>query len=371
MALEKPTNAPPRMLWLIAAATLLSMANPRDAGAAPDRPFIDPLDAPAAIVPGAQSKPMMAVTRAGERLLAAGMRGVIVYSDDGGNRWQQGASPVQSDLTALTFVDARQGWAVGHDGVILATADGGKTWQRQLDGRTAAGRFAEHYRAGQRAGQAGADKLLKEIERNYQRGPVLPFLDIAFDDDRRGFAVGSFGMIAATEDGGKTWVPWLERADNPDLLSFYAARRIGAELYLVGERGMVYRLDRAKRGFVRMATGYAGSLFGIVGNDRVLVAYGLRGTVAISTDVGASWTVTSLPVPAGLTGATVLDDGRIVLANIAGMLWLGDAQGTAFQPLGSDYGAPATALQALGSDRIAIAGLRGVAVQRVMPSPRP
>ena len=351
------------VLVIVSYATVLADTGPRG--------FVDPLDAPSALVAGAQTKPMMAVARAGERLLAAGMRGVIVYSDDRGETWQQAASPVQSDLTALAFVDARLGWAVGHDGVILASADGGKTWTRQLDGRIAAGQFADHYRARVQAGQPGADKLLREIERNYQRGPTLPFLDVAFDDAQRGFAVGPFGMIAATEDGGKTWQPWLERVDNPGLLSLYAARRIGRELYLAGERGMVYRLDRAKGVFMRMATGYAGSLFGIVGNDRVLVAYGLRGNVAISTDAGASWAVKSLPVPLGLTGAAVLNDGRVVLGSIAGMLWLADAQGAAFQPVASDYSAPVAALQALGADRVAVAGLRGVVVQRVMSAPRP
>ncbi len=351
---------------------LLALSSGAPAADANRSAFVDPLDAPAAVVPGgAQTKPMLAVVRAGARLVAAGMRGVIVHSDDGGARWSQAATPVQSDLSALTFVDERQGWAVGHDGVILATADGGKTWQRQLDGRMAGAQFAAHYRARQQAGQPGADKLLREIERNYERGPVLPFLDVVFDDARRGFVVGTFGMIAATEDGGKTWTPWLERADNPELLSFYAARRIGTEVYLAGERGMVYRLDRGKGTFVRMATGYAGSLFGIVGNERVLLAFGLRGTVVISTDGGASWSIKSLPVPAGVTGATLLDDGRVVLTNVAGMLWIGDAHGAEFRPLPSDYRAPATALQVVAPDRIVVAGLRGLAVQRVTPNARP
>ena len=33
-------------------------------------------------------------------------------------------------LTAVFFVDAQYGWAVGHDETILNTVDGGETWTR-------------------------------------------------------------------------------------------------------------------------------------------------------------------------------------------------------------------------------------------------
>lgn len=32
--------------------------------------------------------------------------------------------PVSSDLVAVSFPDAANGWAVGHDGVVLKTSDG-------------------------------------------------------------------------------------------------------------------------------------------------------------------------------------------------------------------------------------------------------
>ena len=77
------------------------------------------------------------MTRAGDRLVAVGQRGHVVVSSDGGATWKQAQVPVSSDLVAVYFVDAKQGWAVGHDGVILHTADGGEYWELQLDGRKA------------------------------------------------------------------------------------------------------------------------------------------------------------------------------------------------------------------------------------------
>ena len=363
------TSSSDVLVRLIATAALVGAVHLPAAAENPSRGFVDPLDVPAvAVSAAAPTKPMMATARAGERLVAVGMRGVIVLSDDGGRSWRQAASPVQSDLTAVTFRGAQRGWIVGHDGVILATMDAGSTWTRQLDGRLAARQFVAHYQAQVDAGRQELQKLLRELERNYQRGPALPFLDIAFDDERRGFAVGPFGMMAATTDGGRTWLPAMELVDNPDLLSLYAARKIGRELYFAGERGMVYRLDRTLGRFVRLPTGYSGSLFGIVGNDRVLVAYGLRGTVAVSTDGGANWKIATLPVPAGLVGADVLADGRVVLASITGMLWLGGADGDGFKPLPMEYGAPATTVLSIASDAVLVGGLRGVAVQH-LPEP--
>lgn len=354
-----------RSLMLLPALLALAHAAP---AAAAGNGFVDPLDAPAAADAAAFRKPMMGTARVGKRLVAVGMRGAIVLSEDEGRSWRQIAAPVQSDLTAVTFSGAQRGWAVGHDGVILVSADGGLSWTRQLDGRMAARQFSAHYRALVDAGRPEVQPLLKEVERNYQRGPVLPFLDVVFDDERRGFAVGSFGMVAFTEDGGRTWLPGLEKVDNPELLSLYAARKIGQEVFLAGEKGLVYRLDRSRGVFTRLPTGYAGSLFGIAGNERVLVAYGLRGTVAVSTDAGTSWTVSALPVPAAVVGADLLADGRVVLAGINGMLWVGTAGATDFKPLAAEYAAPATTVVAVAPGKVVVGGLRGVVVQQV---PRP
>ena len=39
---------------------------------------------------------------------------------------------VKDDLRALTFVDAKRGWAVGENSTVLRTRDGGKTWRTTL-----------------------------------------------------------------------------------------------------------------------------------------------------------------------------------------------------------------------------------------------
>ena len=117
------------MLGLALAATLSAPA----LGAG----FVDPLDAPAAQSPLAARSLLQGVAIAGSRIVAVGQRGHVVHSNDSGTSWKQASVPVSSDLTAVFFVDDKQGWAVGHDGVILHTADSGEKWELQLSGRTA------------------------------------------------------------------------------------------------------------------------------------------------------------------------------------------------------------------------------------------
>src|SRR5512144_624546 len=98
-----------------------------------DARWRDVLDTPAAQSPLAARGLLNGLARAGQRIVAVGQRGHVLYSDDAGKTWKQATVPVSSDLVAVSFPDATHGWAVGHDGVILHTDDAGVTWTRQLD----------------------------------------------------------------------------------------------------------------------------------------------------------------------------------------------------------------------------------------------
>jgi len=105
------------------------------AAAAAEPGWRDVLDTPAIQSARAPRTLFNGLARAGDRIVAAGQRGQILFSDDGGRNWTQAAVPLAADLVAVSFPTAKQGWAVGHGGVILHSADGGATWTRQFDGR--------------------------------------------------------------------------------------------------------------------------------------------------------------------------------------------------------------------------------------------
>ena len=253
--------------------------------------FADVLDTPAQISPLASRSLLQAVTRSGDRVVAVGQRGHIVVSVDGGATWKQAPVPVSSDLTAVYFVDDKNGWAVGHDGVILHTNDGGDTWSLQLTGIKANELLVA---AMERAVAAEppsehAKKLLAEAKRYQDQGPDKPFLDVWFSDAQNGYAVGAYNLIFRTADGGKTWEPWFDRTENAKFFNLYAIRPVGGALFIAGEGGLVLKLDAAAQRFRAVATPYEGSFFGVAdaGAPRSCSACAATSTAA---DGGGTWT---------------------------------------------------------------------------------
>lgn len=324
--------------------------------------FIPPTELPSFESSLAILAPLNALARAGDRLVAAGQRGHILHSDDG-RAWIQAPVPVSSDLTALSFPGADQGWAVGHEGVVLKTRDGGKSWTKQLDGRKLAELLAKHYGNPADPSNPEARRLQQDAELFVAQGADKPILDVWFEDERRGFVVGAFNIVLRTEDGGASWTPWLDRVDNPRNMHLYGVRPAAGTLFIVGEQGLVMKLDAARQRFVRVALPYQGSLFGVLGNDRLVLVYGLRGNAFRSLDGGASWSKVDTGIDAGITGGVIAADGSIVLTSQAGHLLRSIDQGATFSRAKLDRVAPNFAVAPAPGGAIALAGLGGVRVQ--------
>jgi len=308
----------------------------------------------------------MSIARAGASLVAVGSRGLIITSNDKGRNWVQAKVPVQSDLLAVHFPTPTEGWAVGHNGVVLHSVDAGRTWKSQLDGRISGPAFKAFYEA---MGPEGAPAA-KQLALNYQAGPALPFLDVWFEDSKKGYAVGSFGMIMATTDGGGHWEPWLHKIDNPEYLNLNAIHDIGGDIYVVGERGQIYRLDRGNDRFIRTDTGYLGSLFGVVGSGKRIIVYGLRGTVYRATVKGGRWAPLSMPNQHTITAGISWNSG-IALVNTAGELLVTKK---ATNPIQFRICPPAkpmrlTGIVALDDKSFVVTGLDGVRIETVCDAP--
>ncbi len=318
-------------------------------------PFIDVLEQPAAASALAARATVNGLAAAGKRLVAAGQRGHIVYSDDGGGSWRQAGVPVSSDLVAIQFPTPQHGWAVGHDGVVLHSTDAGATWKLQLDGRVIAMQLKSAY---DRDGVA--PQLQAAARRLIAQGADQSLLDVWFDSENSGFVVGAFGLVFHTEDGGATWQPWMDRVENPNGLHLNAIRRIGVVTVIAGEQGTLLKLNADRSRFEALATPYQGSYFGVTGSDGVLLAYGLRGNAYRSIDAGASWVKIETGVRVGLTAASALPDGRLVLVSQAGQVLLSADHGATFQPLRQAPQGAAFAVAPAGAGGIVIGGLRGL-----------
>jgi photosystem II stability/assembly factor-like uncharacterized protein len=260
------------------------------------------------------------------------LRGVVVHSGTGSPDWRQAAVPTQSDLVSVRLLNDRLAWASGHDSVILHSEDGGVTWTKQFDRNASKQVLRAHYEQRINAGEKGLQRYLDQTKLNTDGDVSLPYLGVWFEDPNNGYAVGAFGMIIATHDGGRSWIPWLDRIDNDEFLNLNGIRGINGDAYIAGERGMVYRLDRTRQRFVGTNTGYKGSFFDIVGTPRALVAFGLRGAAYRSTDGGSSWQPVKTGVERSITAGAVLDGGRrIVLLTEDGQAIQSTDDGASFQ----------------------------------------
>ncbi|WP_332821363.1 WD40/YVTN/BNR-like repeat-containing protein [Pseudomonas sp.] len=317
------------------------------------------LDQPALHSAKAQRSVLLALTRAGERLVAVGERGIILLSDDSGASWRQAQVPASVSLTSVQFADAEQGWAVGHLGVVLHSADGGETWNKQLDGVQAA------QLALQSAQQGDDAKLLKAAEWLVADGPDKPFLDLYFSDIRHGYIVGAYGLILRTSDGGASWQAWMHQVDNPEGLNLYAIRALGDQLFIAGERGLLLRSTDGGQSFQTLESPYEGSFFGLLASrSGGLLAYGLRGNAWWSSDRGDSWRQLDTGVESALAAGLELNDGRLLLASQSGELLLSGDGGAHFDHRRTREGATVAAVEQAADGSLTSVGLGGLSARQ-------
>jgi len=298
-------------------------------------------DTPAAAVfaiesPKAAKGLMIDVVHAGKRLVAVGDRGHILYSDDQGATWAQAKVPTRQLLTAVFFVDEKHGWAVGHDAQILASTDGGATWTQQY----------------------------QDLKRE------APLLDVWFKDASHGLAIGAYGALLETDDGGNTWEDVSDRLDNEDQFHLNAIAAVkDAGLFIVGEQGSMFRSSDDGQTWEKLEGPYEGSLFGVIGTaqPQTLLAYGLRGNLYRSTDFGSTWEQVELKAARGalefgLSGATLLEDGSLVVVGNGGSVVVSHDDGQTFSVFNRPDRISLSAVTAAGNGNLILAGQGGVRV---------
>ncbi|TNF83356.1 hypothetical protein FGE05_08885 [Pseudomonas sp. ICMP22404] len=312
-------------------------------------PAVDLLARPAPATAHGENKRLIAVANFAQRIVAVGEMGLVIYSDDAGQTWQQAVSPTSVMLTAVTAVDATHGWAVGHDGVILSTQDAGATWMLKFDGYAAnslmlSSAKAQVEQAAKANGepeqvellQEAANERLADVEAADQAGPSQPLFGIAFTDTQHGFAVGAFGQVFETRDGGTRWAFIGDRLDNPEGLHLNAISRGGdGELFVAAEAGTLFISRDAGGSWTRVNLDYEGHIYGVLAlTADTLVAYGFGGHLFVSGDRGEHWRSVHSPTGKAIVDAVRQADGTALLVNQDGQLIVSDKNGRSFLALG-------------------------------------
>ncbi len=236
----------------------------------------------------------------GGHLLAVGAGGQIMRSDDGGVNWQPESTPVPLAFLGVSAAGSHA-VAVGQMGTIA-------------------------YRAA-----AGEWKL---AESNTQER----LFDVSINSRGIGVAVGAFGALLRTEDGGRSWVEsapsWkgVFRDGAGRLGDFFTPSLYAAEIsekgriWVAGELSLIMTSDDGGNSWtVRNAggnddEGIEPTLSAVdVRDDGVGFAVGQEGVVFRTDDFGVRWVALPRPSRANLLGVASKPDGTVVLSGMRDM----------------------------------------------------
>lgn len=244
---------------------------------------------------------------------AAGSKGMLLATEDGGNTWKIRPRPTEDILRDIYFSDESNGWLVcernlyalrGKDEprtYLMNTTDGGQSWSRvnlkgvEPDILLVRAVFSPSGR-GWTFGEHGTLFKMEDPTADWVRlnSPTRHLLlGGTFVDDYRGWLVGAGSTIIQTSDGGETWhVSQLPTAKG---IRFNAASFIDNRLgWAVGSGGSVVRTTNGGRTWAAQNSGVTTDLLDVrFLNALEGWAAGVEGTLIQTNDGGITWSVES------------------------------------------------------------------------------
>lgn len=142
---------------------------------------------------------------------------------------------------------------------------------------------------------------------------------VKFATAAHGWAVGEFGTILHTPDGGKTWRAQVSATTEPLFGVDFVDEKHG---WAVGRSGIILHTVDAGRTWVRQKSGVDDKhLFRVDFVDAEFgIAVGDWGTILLTRDGGRTWRVNSLPNDVIINGVCLLDRSRGWIAGELGMI---------------------------------------------------
>jgi photosystem II stability/assembly factor-like uncharacterized protein len=192
--------------------------------------------------------------------------------------------------------------------------------------------------------------------------------DVYFSDALHGWAVGQWGTIIATDDGGETWK--LQRVDTstdqPLFSVYFADARHG---WAVGLWSLMLETDDAGAHWrtVKLppppgASKADRNLFKIFASgDGALFVAAEQGMVLRSRDGGATWDYTQTGGKGSLWAGAVASDGAVFVGGLLGHLFASHDDGATWTAVDSGTTSSITALVAAGSELLGV-GLDGMQI---------
>jgi photosystem II stability/assembly factor-like uncharacterized protein len=209
-------------------------------------------------------------------VVVTGQKGLAMRSRDQGKSWEKVDTGVKRDLLSVDFATPQVGVAVGDYGTMVRTEDGGQTWAKIA---------------------LPTDIVLPEdVADIVQPGDILLY-DVDFITPERGWAVGEFGTILTTADGGKTWSAQKSPVETTLFgVSFTDASNgfaTGIEQVLLRTTDGGATWNKVK---VPGHKGFVLGLYDVAVQGKVGWVIGDSGLLLRTTDGGDSWQLVELPI---------------------------------------------------------------------------
>ena len=256
---------------------------------------------------------------------------------------------VRQNLFAACFATDRDGWMVGELGRIIRTSDGGKTWVRQ-DAGTKRPFMAMSCLDAKTAWIAGKEGIVYATKDGGDTWTLLTtgsnrhIFTMDFANAERGHAAGDYGTMIHTEDGGKTWTAMrvpetvvlpdsaLDTGVEPGDVNLYSLSYGDADhVWAVGEFGIVVVSSDGGRTWQQQHTPVESTLFGVRFVDaRRGWAVGVDSLILRTEDGGTTWAVQHPPISQrslydvavrGSNGWIVGDSGTVFKTTDGGGSW--------------------------------------------------
>ena len=262
--------------------------------------------------------------------------------------------------------------AVGDHGIVLLSDDDGKSF-RQAKSVPVRSTLTEVFFADEKSGWAvghwGVILATADGGESWQlqrsdSAVDQPLLSVYFRDKNRGWAVGLWSLLLDTRDGGKTWntsklppPPGGGKTDR-NLLHIFSGK--SGTIFIAAEQGTVIRSADDGASWNYSATAYKGSFWtGIALRQGTLLVGGLRGKIYRSTDDGKSWHEVDSGTKSSLT-AFCESGAKVYAAGLDGVYLESANDGASFVVKQREDKAPFTSLAAASSGKLVVFSKNGI-----------
>ena len=261
-----------------------------------------------------------------------GAAGPVIKSSDGGRHWRY---TTKRRMSAVAAVSARQAWAVGRKGLVLHTSDGGHHWTLQPSAASVNLRDVFFFDA-KHGWASGGNTLLRTVDggrhwthsRTAIPGSVsqMDFADAVHGIALLSAATRPFGFLV-TSNGGRTWT--MEHlpvsSDLPSavimldsshaLITAWPGSGDVSHSWTSADSGKTWQ-----RGADVPGAALIDRYVSIARSGSLLCAVSSFGSVATSSNDGATWSYDDTPAGYGMSSVQFVGSDTLMIAGGLGVL---------------------------------------------------